>query len=107
MGVAPFLLERKASRSPASAAVPVGRVGIVARFAMQIGMDPGTGWALILLSRLVGSRPVALGIPPQAGKGETYLARRRLVSQRVAELLQGHPNKLARCGYGLSAEQKK
>ena len=54
------------------------------------------GWALILLSRFVGSRPVALGIPPQPCKSEPYFARRRVVSQRIAELLQGHRNKLAR-----------
>src|SRR5262249_2539093 len=82
--LAPFLLERRASRSPASAAVPVAGVGIVALFAMQIGMDPCTGWALILLSRFVGSRPVALGIPPQPCKSEPYVARRRVVSQRIA-----------------------
>ncbi len=37
---------------------------------MQVGVHPRTLYAFVLLRRFVGSRPIALGIPPQSGEGE-------------------------------------
>jgi len=42
---------------------------MIAFFAMQVGMNPRTVTTLVLLSRLVCSRPIALGVPPQTREG--------------------------------------
>ena len=57
-------------------------------------MNPGTRQALVLLSRFVGLLPIAFGIPPQPRESTTQFARRLLALQRIAELLQGHENRL-------------
>jgi len=55
--------------------VPVGRVGRVSFLAMKIGMDPGARLAFILLRGLVSFRPIAFGVPPQAGQRQAKPSR--------------------------------
>ena len=62
---------------------------------MQVSVDPGAVLPLVLLRRLVGARPVALGIPPQPGQGRTQFTRWMLACEGVAELLQGHRGSVA------------
>jgi hypothetical protein len=44
--------------------IPVGCIALIAFLAMQVGVYPRTLGAFVLLSRFVGPRPIALGIPP-------------------------------------------
>jgi hypothetical protein len=49
--------------------VPISCVALVAFLPMQVGVNPRTILAFVLLSGVVCSRPIALGIPPQSGEG--------------------------------------
>ena len=73
----PFLGERRAARRLAGAAVPVAGVAGVAFFAVEIGVDPIAGAALVGLRQLMRAVPVALGLPPQRlQRGAQALGRR-------------------------------
>jgi hypothetical protein len=54
----------------ACATVPIGCVALIAFLTVQVGVNPRTVAAFILLSRLVGSRPIALRIPPETRERE-------------------------------------
>jgi hypothetical protein len=66
----PFRIERLFANGFASAMIPVRRVVLIAFLAVQICVNPRAILAFVLLGGFVRSFPVALGIPPQSGKGE-------------------------------------
>ena len=65
----PFRIERIPRYRVGGSTIPILRVMLIAFLAMEVGMNPGTCRPLILLSRLMGANPIALGIPPEAGQG--------------------------------------
>lgn len=65
----PFHIERVPAHRLSGAAVPVSGVSLIALFAMEVGVNPGTFRSLVLLSGFVRSFPIVLGIPPQTGEG--------------------------------------
>jgi len=74
--------------------VPVTCVGRISLFAVQVGMNPGSCRAFVLLGRFVCLLPIAFGIPLHPREGKTQFARRLLPLQGIAELLQCHRNRL-------------
>lgn len=73
----PFHIERFSAHRLPRPTVPVRRVALIAFLAVQVGMNPRTFRAFVLLSRFVRPIPVALAVPPQADEGECE-SRRRL-----------------------------
>jgi hypothetical protein len=57
---------------------------------MQVGVYPRTLRAFVLLSRFVGSGPIAFGIPPESGESECKSCWRVGRSKRLAKIFQGH-----------------
>src|SRR5215469_711172 len=49
-----------------SPTIPIRSVALVAFLAMEVGVDPGTFDAFVLLGRLVCPGPVALSVPPES-----------------------------------------
>ena len=74
----PFLLERALGWSLVGPRVPIARVGRISLLAVQVGMNPGTCGAFVLLCRFVGPLPIAFSVPPQASQGQTHFAWRLL-----------------------------
>ena len=60
----PFGIEWLSANGLAYTTIPIGCVALIAFLAVKVGMHPRTLASFILLSRLVGSRPIVLGIPP-------------------------------------------
>lgn len=63
--LAPLFLQGTSRGNLSRPAVPVLRIGRITLFSMKVGVNPGTRRTFVLLRRLVPSRPVSLGIPPQ------------------------------------------
>src|SRR5439155_20975268 len=70
--------------------VPVRRVVLIALLAVKISMHPRTLDAFVLLGGFVRSVPIALGIPPQSGKGMRESRGRFGRGERTAKIVQGH-----------------
>ena len=65
----PFCLQRFLADWLSRSAVPIGGVGVISSFAVEVGMNPGAIAAFVLLGGLMGAGPVAFGVPPEAGEG--------------------------------------
>jgi len=59
-----FSIKRTLTHRLAGATVPVSGVILIAFLAMEIGVNPRSVGALVLLGGLVRPRPIVLGIPP-------------------------------------------
>jgi hypothetical protein len=64
----PFILEGFPANGLTCTTIPVRRVVLIAFLAMEVSVDPRTLGAFVLLCRLVGSRPIALRVPPKSGE---------------------------------------
>src|SRR5579859_1128346 len=84
----PFRLLRFLADWLARSSIPIGCVGGVSFFAMQVGVNPRAVWAFVLLGGLVSARPVAFCVPPESGEGVGETLRRARVFQRVAEFFE-------------------
>ena len=51
-------------------------------------MNPRTLGAFVLLGRLVGPRPIALRVPPEADEGERKPRRRLRCGERFTKIVQ-------------------
>jgi hypothetical protein len=86
----PLIGEPAAGRAPTGASVPIGGIALVALFTVQVGVDPGTARAFILLRRFVRSHPIALSIPPQPSQRKVQVSGRSLAAKRVLEQIDIH-----------------
>jgi hypothetical protein len=86
----PLIGEPATRRAPTGASVPIGGIALVALFAVQVGVDPGTSRTFILLRRFVRSHPIALSIPPQPGQRKVQVSGRSLAAKRVLESIDIH-----------------
>jgi hypothetical protein len=86
----PFGVQWVPANGLASPTVPIFCIALIAFLAMQVGVHPRTLGALVLLGRFVRSLPIAFAIPPKSGEGERKFRRRVGLSERRAEIVQGH-----------------
>jgi len=70
--------------------VPVSGVALIAFLAVQVGVNPRTLDALVLLRGFVRSFPIALAIPPQPGEGKRESGWRFGRFERLAKFVQCH-----------------
>ena len=84
----PLGFERRGREGAARATIPVGGVAVVALFAMEVGVDPIAGAALVGLRALVRALPLAACVAPQGGQSGRE-ARRLGAGERGAKLGQG------------------
>ena len=64
----PLRIERLPAYWLACATVPIRRVVLIAFLAMQVGMNPRTIPAFVLLGGFVRPLPISFRIPPQSGE---------------------------------------
>ena len=86
----PFLLESCIGNGFPCPSIPVGSVIPVTLFPVQVGMNPGTGSALIRLRALVSSRPIPFCVPPQPSQSLREFVRRIGSPERLVELFEDH-----------------
>jgi hypothetical protein len=86
----PFRIEWFSAYRLSRPTVPIGRVALIAFFAMQVGVHPRTIGAFVLLGGFVRSRPVAFAIRPQSSEGECESGWRFGCGERLAKIVQGH-----------------
>jgi hypothetical protein len=88
----PLRIEWLAADGLARPAIPVGSITLIAFLAMQVGVNPRTFNALILLGGLVRPRPIALAVPPETRERvrESGWGLRR--GERFPKFVQGHLN---------------
>ena len=76
-------------------------IALIAFLAMQIGVNPRSLEALILLGGFVRPIPIALSIPPQSGEGIRESGWRFGRGKRLAEVVEGHFQNISRHGCGI------
>src|SRR6266852_1675782 len=86
----PLRVERFSANSFPRSTIPVSCVALIAFFAMEVGVNPRPVLSFVLLSRFVGSRPIALGMPPESSEGESEFRRRFGLRERLTKIVQGH-----------------
>jgi hypothetical protein len=86
----PFRIEWFSANGLTCATIPVGGIALIAFLAMKVGVHPRTIGSFVLLGRFVGLRPIAFGIPPQAGEGLCKLGGRFGLGERLTKIVQGH-----------------
>jgi hypothetical protein len=67
--VEPFRIKSLPAHGLARPAIPIRSVVLITFLAVQVGVNPRTVTALILLSALVGPRPSAFGVPTTLRRG--------------------------------------
>jgi len=86
----PFGIERLSAYRLPRSTIPIDCVALIAFLAMQIGMDPRTLRAFIVLGRFMRLFPIALGVPPQAEECMCEFRRRFGCGERLAKIVHGH-----------------
>jgi hypothetical protein len=64
----PFRIERFSTNGLTGPTVPISGVGVIAFLAMEVGVNPRTLYAFVLLGGFVRFLPIALGVPPQSAE---------------------------------------
>src|SRR5262249_3784473 len=72
----PLRIQRLSTGGLAGTSVPIRGIVLIAFLAMQVGVNPCAFPSPIFLSGFMGSLPIVLGIPPQAGERERESGRR-------------------------------
>ena len=88
--VQPFRIQCITANGLTSPSIPVSGIALIAFLAMQVGVNPRSVHAFVLLSRFVRSRPIAFAIPPESGEGETECDWRLGRGQRLVEFVESH-----------------
>ena len=86
----PFRFQRFPAHGLARPVVPIGCIALIAFLAMQVGVNPRSLDAFVLLGGLVRPLPVALAIPPQSDEGVGESGWRLGRGERLAKFVQGH-----------------
>jgi hypothetical protein len=85
--VDPFRIEWLPADRLSRPTVPVRCVALITFFAMQVGMNPRTLCAFVLLGGFVCSRPIALAVPPESSECVRESGWRLGRSERFAEVV--------------------
>ena len=75
---------------PVGAAIPIGRVAIIALDPVEIGVDPSAGLVVLRLRQAVRFIPFALGFMPKRPQSGVQSVWRLVLAERVLKFLNIH-----------------